>query len=145
MSAAGSALRRGGSTSPSTTGSSSPSTTAAIMEIIRYSFFAMKEAFGSAPSWLSWLSSFMLFYPTGISSEVGLIYMALRYMKVSLSLLDRPPFFFLFASVPYKKKENEHHLGSWIAKDPIANRNKKKFPFAGSLLPSCPRIYGHRF
>ncbi|KAF9600545.1 hypothetical protein IFM89_010031, partial [Coptis chinensis] len=46
--------------------------------IIRYSFFGMKEAFGSAPSWLLWLrySTFLLLYPSGITSEVGLIYSA---------------------------------------------------------------------
>src|SRR5688572_22655883 len=96
-----------------------------LLQIIRYSFFGMKEAFGSAPSWLLWLrlvlllqkrhltirskfreefyqylfpskvfrfifvaliacrySTFMLLYPTGISSEVGLIYTALPYMQV---------------------------------------------------------------
>uniref|UniRef100_A0A0E0P6L1 Very-long-chain (3R)-3-hydroxyacyl-CoA dehydratase n=1 Tax=Oryza rufipogon TaxID=4529 RepID=A0A0E0P6L1_ORYRU len=44
-----------------------------ITEIIRYSFFGMKEAFGFAPSWLLWLrySTFMVLYPTGISSEAS--------------------------------------------------------------------------
>uniref|UniRef100_A0A2P2K3W2 Very-long-chain (3R)-3-hydroxyacyl-CoA dehydratase n=1 Tax=Rhizophora mucronata TaxID=61149 RepID=A0A2P2K3W2_RHIMU len=48
----------------------------------------MKEAFGSTPSWLLWLrySTFLLLYPTGISSEVGLIYLALPYLKVITSL-----------------------------------------------------------
>uniref|UniRef100_A0ACD5VKE3 Uncharacterized protein n=1 Tax=Avena sativa TaxID=4498 RepID=A0ACD5VKE3_AVESA len=56
-----------------------------ITEIIRYSFFVMKEALGFAPSWLLWLrySTFMILYPTGILSEVGLIYIALPYMKVT--------------------------------------------------------------
>lgn len=56
-----------------------------ITEIIRYSFFGTKEAFGSAPSWLLWLrySSFLILYPTGITSEVGLIYTALPFMKAS--------------------------------------------------------------
>ncbi|URE49083.1 Protein tyrosine phosphatase-like protein, PTPLA [Musa troglodytarum] len=54
-----------------------------ITEIIRYSFFGMKEAFGFAPSWLLWLrySTFLILYPTGITSEVGLIYVALPYIK----------------------------------------------------------------
>ncbi|MCE2054983.1 Very-long-chain (3R)-3-hydroxyacyl-CoA dehydratase PASTICCINO 2, partial [Datura stramonium] len=54
-----------------------------ITEIIRYSFFGTREAFGSAPSWLLWLrySTFLVLYPTGITSEVGLIYNALPYMK----------------------------------------------------------------
>ncbi|MBA0653789.1 hypothetical protein Goklo_020921 [Gossypium klotzschianum] len=44
----------------------------------------MKEAFGFAPSWHLWLrySTFLVLYPTGISSEVGLIYFALPYIKV---------------------------------------------------------------
>ncbi|KAI5669761.1 hypothetical protein M9H77_19614 [Catharanthus roseus] len=56
-----------------------------ITEIIRYSFFGTKEAFGSAPSWLLWLrySTFLLLYPTGITSEVGLIYFSLPYIKES--------------------------------------------------------------
>ncbi|ONI02480.1 hypothetical protein PRUPE_6G201300 [Prunus persica] len=54
-----------------------------ITEIIRYSFFGMKEALGFAPSWLLWLrySTFILLYPTGITSEVGLIYIALQYIQ----------------------------------------------------------------
>ncbi|KAG7031328.1 Very-long-chain (3R)-3-hydroxyacyl-CoA dehydratase PASTICCINO 2A [Cucurbita argyrosperma subsp. argyrosperma] len=53
-------------------------------EIIRYSFYGMKEAFGFAPSLLLWLrySTFLLLYVTGITSEVGLVYLALPYMKV---------------------------------------------------------------
>ncbi|WVZ72273.1 hypothetical protein U9M48_020760 [Paspalum notatum var. saurae] len=64
-----------------------------ITETIRYSFFGMKEAFGSAPSWLLWLrySTFMLLYPTGITSEVGLIYIALPYMKASEKYCLRMP------------------------------------------------------
>ncbi|XP_016468722.1 very-long-chain (3R)-3-hydroxyacyl-CoA dehydratase PASTICCINO 2A-like isoform X2 [Nicotiana tabacum] len=64
-----------------------------ITEIIRYSFFGTKEAFGSAPSWLLWLrySTFLLLYPTGITSEVGLIYNALPYMKESGKYAVRMP------------------------------------------------------
>ncbi|KAL5556555.1 hypothetical protein UlMin_038791 [Ulmus minor] len=56
-----------------------------LTEIVRYSFFGTKEALGYAPSWLLWLrySTFMVLYPTGISSEVGLIYNALPYIKES--------------------------------------------------------------
>ncbi|CAH9070194.1 unnamed protein product [Cuscuta epithymum] len=56
-----------------------------ITEIIRYSFFGIKELFGFAPSWLLWLrySTFILLYPSGITSEVGLIYKALPYIKES--------------------------------------------------------------
>lgn len=65
----------------------------AITEIIRYSFFGTKEVFGSAPSWLQWLrySTFMLLYPSGISSEVGLIYTGLQYIKISEKYCLRMP------------------------------------------------------
>ncbi|KAJ9170427.1 hypothetical protein P3X46_018534 [Hevea brasiliensis] len=64
-----------------------------ITEIIRYSFFGTKEALGFAPSWLMWLrySTFFLLYPTGISSEVGLIYFALPYIKKSDKYCVRMP------------------------------------------------------
>ncbi|KAM0022074.1 putative very-long-chain (3R)-3-hydroxyacyl-CoA dehydratase [Helianthus debilis subsp. tardiflorus] len=56
-----------------------------ITEIVRYSFFGTKEAFGCAPYWLLWLrySTFLVLYPTGISSEIGMIYNALPFMKES--------------------------------------------------------------
>ncbi|XP_054824382.1 very-long-chain (3R)-3-hydroxyacyl-CoA dehydratase PASTICCINO 2A [Prosopis cineraria] len=64
-----------------------------LTEIIRYSFFGLKEAFGFAPSWLLWLrySTFLLLYPTGISSEVGLIYIALPFIKNSDKYCVRMP------------------------------------------------------
>ncbi|KAJ8637501.1 hypothetical protein MRB53_011768 [Persea americana] len=64
-----------------------------ITEIIRYCFFGMKEALGFAPSWLLWLrySTFLILYPTGISSEVGLIYIALPFIKKSEKYCIRMP------------------------------------------------------
>ncbi|XP_022942934.1 very-long-chain (3R)-3-hydroxyacyl-CoA dehydratase PASTICCINO 2A-like isoform X1 [Cucurbita moschata] len=64
-----------------------------ITEIIRYSFYGMKEAFGFAPSLLLWLrySTFLLLYVTGITSEVGLVYLALPYMKESGKYSFRMP------------------------------------------------------
>lgn len=64
-----------------------------ITEIIRYSFFGMKEALGFAPSWLLWLrySTFLLLYPSGITSEVGLIYTALPFIKASEKYCVRLP------------------------------------------------------
>ncbi|KAJ1686699.1 hypothetical protein LUZ63_018089 [Rhynchospora breviuscula] len=64
-----------------------------LTEIIRYSFFGMKEALGFTPSWLLWLrySTFLLLYPTGITSEVGLIYIALPYIKASEKFCFRMP------------------------------------------------------
>ncbi|KAL6847909.1 hypothetical protein ACP4OV_022037 [Aristida adscensionis] len=54
-----------------------------IAETIRYSFFGLKEAFGVAPSWLLWLryNTFVVLYPVGLISEVGLYFVALPYMK----------------------------------------------------------------
>lgn len=64
-----------------------------ITEIIRYSFFGVKEVFGFTPSWLLWLrySTFLLLYPSGITSEVGLIYYALPYMRESGKYSIRMP------------------------------------------------------
>ncbi|KEH20139.1 putative very-long-chain (3R)-3-hydroxyacyl-CoA dehydratase [Medicago truncatula] len=64
-----------------------------ITEIIRYSFFGLKEAFSFSPSWLLWLrySTFLVLYPTGISSEVGLIYIALPFIKASEKYCIRMP------------------------------------------------------
>ncbi|TKY69950.1 Very-long-chain (3R)-3-hydroxyacyl-CoA dehydratase PASTICCINO 2A [Spatholobus suberectus] len=64
-----------------------------VTEIIRYFFFGFKEAFGFAPSWLLWLrySTFLVLYPTGISSEVGLIYIALPFIKASEKYCIRMP------------------------------------------------------
>ncbi|KAM5577055.1 hypothetical protein ABKV19_007746 [Rosa sericea] len=64
-----------------------------ITEIIRYSFYGMKETLGFAPSWLQWLrySTFMLLYPIGITSEVGLIYLAMPHIKNSEKYCIRMP------------------------------------------------------
>lgn len=64
-----------------------------ITETIRYSFFGLKEALGFAPSWLLWLrySTFLILYPSGITSEVGLIYLALPYIKKSEKYCIRMP------------------------------------------------------
>ncbi|KAF6160603.1 hypothetical protein GIB67_019543 [Kingdonia uniflora] len=64
-----------------------------ITEIIRYSFFGLKEALGFAPSWHLWLrySTFLVLYPSGITSEVGLIYTALPYIMGSEKYCIRMP------------------------------------------------------
>lgn len=64
-----------------------------ITELVRYSFFGLREAFGFSPFWLQWLrySTFYIMYPTGISSEVGLIYLALPYIKASDKYCIRMP------------------------------------------------------
>ncbi|RLM92436.1 hypothetical protein C2845_PM08G05170 [Panicum miliaceum] len=56
-----------------------------ITEVIRYSFFGLKEAFGIIPYWHLWLrySTFFVFYPIGLVSELGLVYAALPSMKAS--------------------------------------------------------------
>ncbi|MCO5565216.1 hypothetical protein L7F22_018889 [Adiantum nelumboides] len=64
-----------------------------ITELIRYSFFGMREAFGVSPAWLQWLrySTFYILYPTGISSELGLIITSLPYVKASEKYCIRMP------------------------------------------------------
>uniref|UniRef100_A0A3Q7IR89 Very-long-chain (3R)-3-hydroxyacyl-CoA dehydratase n=1 Tax=Solanum lycopersicum TaxID=4081 RepID=A0A3Q7IR89_SOLLC len=96
-----------------------------ITEIIRYSYFGIREAFGSVPSWLLWLrySTFLLLYPIGITSEVGLIYNALPYMKESGKYSVRMPnkwnfsfnyyyaaFAFLTSIVTCLGRERKHSL-----------------------------------
>uniref|UniRef100_A0ACD5VIV0 Uncharacterized protein n=1 Tax=Avena sativa TaxID=4498 RepID=A0ACD5VIV0_AVESA len=56
-----------------------------ITEVIRYSFFAIKETFGSEPFWILWLrySTFLVLYPIGFLGEVGLIFIAMPSMKAS--------------------------------------------------------------
>uniref|UniRef100_A0A7N0ZUZ7 Very-long-chain (3R)-3-hydroxyacyl-CoA dehydratase n=1 Tax=Kalanchoe fedtschenkoi TaxID=63787 RepID=A0A7N0ZUZ7_KALFE len=78
-----------------------------ITEIIRYSFFGLKETFGFTPSWLLWLrySTFLVLYPSGITSEVGLTYFAMPYMKATEKYSLRMPnkmnfsFDFFYASI----------------------------------------------
>lgn len=78
-----------------------------VTEVIRYLFFCLKEAFGHTPDALLWLrySTFFVLYPTGILSEVGLIYLALPYIKGSALYSLRMPnrlnfaFDFYYASV----------------------------------------------
>ncbi|KAM3224463.1 hypothetical protein ACQJBY_057687 [Aegilops geniculata] len=54
-------------------------------EVIRYPYYGMKETFGFAHFWLLWLryNMFLILYPIGMLSEVGLIYVTLPYMKAS--------------------------------------------------------------
>ncbi|VAI61701.1 unnamed protein product [Triticum turgidum subsp. durum] len=54
-------------------------------EVIRYPYYRMKETFGFAHFWLLWLryNMFLVLYPIGMLSEVGLIYVTMPYMKAS--------------------------------------------------------------
>ncbi|KAH8974292.1 hypothetical protein BDL97_01G094300 [Sphagnum fallax] len=56
-----------------------------ITEVIRYSFFALKETFGYTPRFLLWLryTTFFVLYPTGICSEAGLVFVTLPFMQLS--------------------------------------------------------------
>ncbi|KAH7277955.1 hypothetical protein KP509_38G016900 [Ceratopteris richardii] len=74
-------------------------TTGSITELIRYSFFCM-EAFGITPSFLQWLkySTFYVLYPTGISSEVGLILTAPPYVKFNMAFDNHFATLFTLAS-----------------------------------------------
>ncbi|KAL9660297.1 hypothetical protein QQ045_025110 [Rhodiola kirilowii] len=78
-----------------------------VSPIIRYGFFGVKETLGFTPSWLLWLrySTFLVLYPSGITSEVGLIYFAMPYMKESGKYSQRMPnkwnfsFDYLYAAI----------------------------------------------
>ncbi len=50
-----------------------------ITEVIRYTYFAIRQFGLSPPYWLHWLrySSFTILYPIGISSEVAMILKAI--------------------------------------------------------------------
>ncbi|XP_020272381.1 very-long-chain (3R)-3-hydroxyacyl-CoA dehydratase PASTICCINO 2A-like [Asparagus officinalis] len=52
-----------------------------------------KYAFGSAPSWLLWIryNTFLILYPPGITSEDGMIFIALAYIKASEKYFIRIP------------------------------------------------------
>ena len=52
-------------------------------EVIRYSFFALTKATGSAPAWLVWTrySAFAVLYPLGISSECLMMYSTMPEME----------------------------------------------------------------
>lgn len=50
-----------------------------ITEVIRYSYFCVNLAYGSVPSFLTWLryNTFFVLYPLGIASECWLVYAAI--------------------------------------------------------------------
>lgn len=52
-------------------------------EVIRYGFFAAKEAFGTPPYFATWLrySGFILLYPIGVSSELTMAWLALPTIR----------------------------------------------------------------
>eukprot|EP00270_Netrium_digitus_P008639 TRINITY_DN2595_c0_g1_i4.p1 TRINITY_DN2595_c0_g1~~TRINITY_DN2595_c0_g1_i4.p1 ORF type:complete len:205 (-),score=26.78 TRINITY_DN2595_c0_g1_i4:391-1005(-) len=54
-----------------------------ITEVVRYAFFAVRDATGVAPSFLLWLrySLFFVLYPTGVFGEIGLTVAALPWIK----------------------------------------------------------------
>ncbi|XP_025878616.1 very-long-chain (3R)-3-hydroxyacyl-CoA dehydratase PASTICCINO 2A-like isoform X1 [Oryza sativa Japonica Group] len=64
-----------------------------ITEVTRYSFNGMKESFGFTPSWLLWLrySTFIVCFPIGMVSEVGLVYIVVPFMKASEKYCLRMP------------------------------------------------------
>ncbi|XP_047061438.1 very-long-chain (3R)-3-hydroxyacyl-CoA dehydratase PASTICCINO 2B-like [Lolium rigidum] len=85
-----------------------------VTEVIRYSFFGTRETFGFEPSWLLWLrySTFLVLYPIGLLSEVGLIFVAMPSMKVTqyyasavLTTLYVPGFPYLFRYMLAKRKK----------------------------------------
>lgn len=99
------------------------------LQIIRYSFFGMKEALGFEPSWLRWLrqyiifvltngsnlssvfihchsfsvpcrySTFVVLYPIGILCEIGLICIALPHIKVSNQFIIKERLDYVFSEI----------------------------------------------
>lgn len=53
-----------------------------ITEVIRYSFYALKEV-GSSPTLLTWLryTTFIVLYPIGVSSELAMVWLALPVLR----------------------------------------------------------------
>lgn len=51
-----------------------------LTEMIRYSYFAIKQGGATPPYWLHWLrySAFAVLYPIGISSELAEVYLAIK-------------------------------------------------------------------
>lgn len=63
-----------------------------ITEVIRYSFYALKEV-GSVPALLTWLryTTFIVLYPIGVSSELAMVWLALPELRrTGLWSLDMP-------------------------------------------------------
>ncbi|KAI8475074.1 MAG: tyrosine phosphatase-like protein [Monoraphidium minutum] len=56
-----------------------------LSEVIRYSFFAMKEAFGDTPYISTWLrySGFIVLYPIGVASELTMAWLALPELRAT--------------------------------------------------------------
>ena len=51
-----------------------------LTEVIRYSYFAIKQTGSAPPYWLHWLrySAFFVLYPVGITSELVMVCLAIR-------------------------------------------------------------------
>ncbi|XP_066317191.1 very-long-chain (3R)-3-hydroxyacyl-CoA dehydratase PASTICCINO 2A-like isoform X1 [Miscanthus floridulus] len=84
------------------------------LQVIRYSFFGLKEAFGITPFWLLWLrySTFTVLYPIGLISEVGLIFTAMPHTKgrsfyicAGLTALYIPGFPYLYRYMLAQRKK----------------------------------------
>eukprot|EP00242_Pyramimonas_sp_CCMP2087_P012699 CAMPEP_0198200378 /NCGR_PEP_ID=MMETSP1445-20131203/3404_1 /TAXON_ID=36898 /ORGANISM="Pyramimonas sp., Strain CCMP2087" /LENGTH=260 /DNA_ID=CAMNT_0043870433 /DNA_START=90 /DNA_END=872 /DNA_ORIENTATION=+ len=54
-----------------------------LSEIIRYTFYAVKELLGYVPRPIEWLrySAFIVLYPIGVGSELTMVYIGMPYMK----------------------------------------------------------------
>lgn len=58
-------------------------------EIIRYSFYLVKDTFSDIPYFLKWLrySTFLILYPLGISGEIIVLYASKSSVKESFQIL----------------------------------------------------------
>ena len=92
-----------------------------ITEIIRYSYYATNLA-GPVPQWLTWLryTTFYVLYPTGVSSEISMIYLSLNEASAVLGdwykwtliaiICTYPPGFYMLYT--YMIKQRKKVLGT---------------------------------
>jgi Protein tyrosine phosphatase-like protein, PTPLA len=64
-----------------------------ITEVIRYSFYALKELSGAAPHAVLWLryTTFIVLYPLGVASELALVWLALPELRTTRRLCLEMP------------------------------------------------------
>lgn len=116
----------------------------ATTEVIRYTYFALKQFGDSAvPYSLHWLrySAFLILYPIGISSEVAMMYKALvgpakgfaswyPYVLISILLGYIPGEFESFYS-PFCVWETNSATGSFILYTHMLSQRRKQVGGAG--------------
>lgn len=88
-----------------------------VTEIIRYSYYASNLG-GSVPLWLTWLryTTFYVLYPTGVASEISMIYLSLdeaasvvgpwlKWVFVAIICTYPPGFYMLYTYMIRQRKK----------------------------------------